>query len=70
MSRADSIKKEFRYELMEKIANDWLDCADMKTLEEYFFNAQIEYLEDLDDDQLIEHAKDMDIDLTEFLETK
>jgi len=70
MSRADSIKKEFRYELMEKIANDWLDCADMKTLEEYFFNAQMEYLDELDDDKLIEHAQDMDIDLTEFLETK
>jgi hypothetical protein len=70
MSRADSIKSEYRQELMEKIANDWLDCADMKTLEEYFLNAQIQYLEDLDDDQLIEHAKDMDIDLTEFLETK
>ena len=70
MSRADSIKKEFRYELMEKLANDWLNCADMKTLEEYFFNAQMEYLEDLDDAQLIEHAQDMDIDLTEFLENK
>ena len=70
MSRADSIKSEYRQELMEKIANDWLDCADMKTLEEYFLNAQMQYLEDLDDDQLIEHAKDMDIDLTEFLETK
>ena len=52
MSRADSIKKEFRYELMEKIANDWLDCADMKTLEEYFFNAQMEYLDELDVDNL------------------
>jgi hypothetical protein len=65
---APAIKKEFRYELMEKIANDWLDCADMKTLEEYFYNAQMEYLDELDDDKLIEHAQDMDIELTEFLE--
>ena len=62
-----SIKKEFRYELMEKLANDWLDCADMKTLEEYFFNAQMEYLDELDDEKLIEHCQDMDIDLKDYL---
>jgi hypothetical protein len=67
---APAIKKDFRYELMEKIANDWLNVADMQTLEEYFFNAQMEYLDELDDDKLIEHAQDMDIELTEFLENK
>jgi len=70
MSRADMIKKDFRYEVMEKLANDWLNCADMQTLEEYFFNAQMEYLEDIDDEKLIEHCEDMDIDISEFLENK
>ena len=70
MSRADMIKKDFRYEVMEKLANDWLNCADMQTLEEYFYNAQMEYLEDIDDEKLIEHCQDMDIDISEFLETK
>jgi hypothetical protein len=70
MSRADMIKKDFRYEVMEKLANDWLNCADMQTLEEYYFNAQMEYLEDIDDEKLIEHCQDMDIDISEFLETK
>jgi hypothetical protein len=68
MSRADMIKKDFRYEVMEKLANDWLNCADMQTLEEYYFNAQMEYLEDIDDEKLIEHCQDMDIDISEFLE--
>jgi hypothetical protein len=62
------IKKDFRYEVMEKLANDWLNCADMQTLEEYYFNAQMEYLEDIDDEKLIEHCQDMDIDISEFLE--
>jgi hypothetical protein len=70
MSRADMIKKDFRYEVMEKLANDWLNCADMQTLEEYYFNAQMEYLEDIDDEKLIEHCQDMDIDISEFLENK
>ena len=70
MSRADMIKKDFRYEVMEKLANDWLNCADMQTLEEYYFNAQMEYLEDIDDEKLIEHCQDMDLDISEFLETK
>jgi hypothetical protein len=70
MSRADMIKKDFRYEVMEKLANDWLNCADMQTLEEYYFNAQMEYLEDIDDEKLIEHCEDMDIDISEFLENK
>lgn len=70
MARPNLIKENCRYELMEKLATDWLNCADMKTLEDYYFNAQMEYLEDLDDDQLIEHCQDMDIDLTEFVETK
>jgi hypothetical protein len=70
MSRADMIKKDFRYEVMEKLAKDWLDCADMQTLEEYYFNAQMEYLEDIDDEKLIEHCQDMDLDISEFLETK
>jgi hypothetical protein len=70
MSRADMIKKDFRYEVMEKLANDWLNCADMQTLEEYYFNAQMEYLQDIDDEKLIEHCQDMDIDISEFLENK
>jgi hypothetical protein len=70
MSRADIIKKDFRYEVIEKLATDWLNCADMQTLEEYYFNAQMEYLEDIDDEKLIEHCQDMDIDISEFLETK
>lgn len=68
MARPNLIKEGYRYELMEKLANDWLNCADMKTLEDHYFNTQMEYLEDLDDDQLLEHCEDMDIDLTDFLE--
>jgi hypothetical protein len=65
-----SLKKDFRYEVMEKLATDWLNCADMKTLEEYYFNDQMEYLQDIDDEKLIEHCQDMDIDISEFLENK
>ena len=65
---APSLKKDFRYEVMEKLATDWLNCADMKTLEEYYFNDQMEYLQDIDDEKLIEHCQDMDLDISEFLE--
>jgi len=67
---APAIKKDFRYEVMEKLATDWLNCADMQTLEEYYFNDQMEYLQDIDDEKLIEHCEDMDIDISEFLENK
>ena len=67
---APSLKKDFRYEVMEKLATDWLNCADMQTLEEYYFNDQMEYLQDIDDEKLIEHCEDMDIDISEFLENK
>lgn len=66
------IKQDMAYELCEKLANEWLECADMRTLEEYFINAQMEYLEDLalnDPDKILEHCEDIGIDYKPFLET-
>lgn len=68
MARPDLIKKGYRDELIEKLATEWLNVADMKTLEEHYYNSNVEYLDDIDDDQLLEHCEDMGIDLTDFLE--
>lgn len=68
MARPDLIKKGYRDELIEKLATEWLNVADMQTLEEHYYNSNVEYLDDIDDEQLLQHCEDMDIDLTDFLE--
>ena len=56
-----------REDLEEKLANLWTDNADTQTLMEYFYNAQMEYLQDIDDEKLIEHCEDNGIELPEYL---
>lgn len=51
-----------RNALIEAIALKWLEHADQEQLEQLFYNTQVEYLEDLYDDELAEQAERSGID--------
>jgi hypothetical protein len=53
-----------RDELIEKIAEMATEATDMDSLIECFHNAQVTYLEDADNDELLETASFWDIDTT------
>jgi hypothetical protein len=52
-----------RYDIVEKIASNWTDRADIKELASYFFNAQFEYLDDLPIEELLDIAEEEGIKL-------
>jgi hypothetical protein len=56
-----------REDLEEKLADLWTDNADMQTLAEYFYNTQMEFLKDLDDNELLTYCDDNGIELPEYL---
>jgi len=56
-----------REDLEEQLANLWTDNADTQTLMEYFYNAQMEFLKDLDDNELLTYCDDNGIELPEYL---
>jgi len=56
-----------REDLEEKLADLWTNNADMQTLAEYFYNAQMEFLKDLDDNDLLTYCDDNGIELPEYL---
>ena len=57
-----TLTNEKRAELMDKLANQWTDNADLDCLMEFFYDAQMEYLDDLPEPELLELLKENDID--------
>ena len=51
-----------KQEKIEKMAQEWTDSADLDSLMEFFYYAQVEYLESLNDEQLKEIFEENDID--------
>lgn len=45
-----------RETLIEMIAQEWTDNADLSSLMEFFYNEQVKYLDDLTDSELLEKA--------------
>lgn len=58
-----SLDMTTRYNIAEAIAQKWTDCCDLKDLERFYFNEQFEYLDGLPDEELLELAKDSEIEL-------
>lgn len=52
----DATKK---YELIEQLAQTLTDNADLDSLMEFFYNAQLSYFEDLDENELFLEAKNI-----------
>lgn len=52
----DATKK---YELIEKLAQNLTDNADLDSLMEFFYDAQFSYFENLDENELFFEAKDI-----------
>ena len=51
--RVEKLSEASRDDLEERLAELWTQNADLKDLQEYFYNAQREYLKDLDDAELL-----------------
>lgn len=52
-----------RTDLMEQLAQKWTDEADIDTLMNFFFDYQYQFLEDLDDNELLDHADNSGFDV-------
>lgn len=48
--------------IIEKLAEKFTDDADIDTLMEFFYDAQVIYLEELHDDELIELMEENEIE--------
>lgn len=48
-----------REKLCKQIAESWLDSCDLKDLERFFYDAQLESLLSSTDEELLEHANDL-----------
>lgn len=48
-----------REKLCKRIAESWLDGCDLKDLERFFYDAQLESLLSSTDEELLEHANDL-----------
>lgn len=46
-----------RTKIIETLAQKWTDEADLDVLIDYFYSEQINYLEELSDDNLLSEAK-------------
>lgn len=46
-----------KYDIAETIARKWADSVDIDEAISYYFNAQLEYLTDLSDDELMDIAQ-------------
>ena len=51
--------EEQRDNLCKQIAESWLDSCDLKDLERFFYDAQLESLLSSTDEELLEHANDL-----------
>lgn len=50
-----------KQELINKLAQEWTDNADLDSLMEFFYDAQVEYLESLNDKEFAEVLEENDI---------
>ena len=50
-----------RDDLANRIAEFWTNNADLKDLEIFYYEAQMQFLSELPDDELLQFAKDNDI---------
>ena len=48
-----------REKLCKQIAESWLDSCDLKDLERFFYDAQLESLLSSTDEEMLEHANDL-----------
>ena len=50
-----------RQALCEQIVKSWLDSCDLKDLERFFYDAQLESLLSSTDEEILEHATDLEL---------
>ena len=54
--------EEQRERLCERLAESWLDSCDLKDLERFFYDAQREALQASSEEELLIHARDLELD--------
>ena len=54
--------EEQRKTLCKQIAASWLDSCDLKDLERFFYDAQLEALQASSEEELLNHARDLELD--------
>ena len=53
---------EQREKLCKQIAASWLDNCDLNDLERFFYDAQLEALQASSAEELLNHARDLELD--------
>ncbi len=56
------LSQEIRDEMIEKMAQKLTDDVDLDSLMDFFYQAQCEYFNDLDDDELSQQYEDLEIE--------
>lgn len=54
--------EEQRERLCERLAESWLDSCDLKDLERFFYDAQLEALQASSEEELLTYARDLELD--------
>ncbi len=54
--------EEQREKLCKQIAESWLDSCDLNDLERFFYDAQLEALQASSEEELLNHARDLELD--------
>ena len=54
--------EEQRETLCKQIAESWLDSCDLNDLERFFYDAQLEALQASSEEELLIHARDLELD--------
>lgn len=57
-----------RYDLCETIAQKWTDNMELKELENFYFAAQFDYLDGMTDAELLEMAKDANVEVAAYVD--
>ena len=53
--------EEQREKLCQQIAEFWLDSCDFNDLERFFYDAQLEALQASSEEELLNHARDLEL---------
>ena len=53
--------EEQRETLCKQIAERWLDSCDLNDLERFFYDAQLEALQASSEEELLNHARDLEL---------
>jgi hypothetical protein len=56
------LSKELRKKMIDAIAQKLTDNADLDMLMEFFYDAQYEYFDDLDDNEIVEKYEELEIE--------